>query len=762
MAIAVPAGSSFPPSLQVEWTDKDGTFLREERVQVTAGKLPLVAPAGAEQFRIAGGGFASHTVLLSDVAKRGALAVEPTAIVNISGLRAKEGPGSVFWISPAPSRPATPGFESPRPDPIRERKTSADARHDGVLRLELPAGKYVLALDQGEQFVPAIFPEFEVAPKDSIALTVPDDPGRLLAVLVRDRDSGKPLRGAKVLTDAKAALAERLLQAILQKRAGVSGDDGRLRPGRIPTREVSLTIGAPSRRDATTILRAGREAVTREIRLAPFQTVRVTLTGLPRNESRPVVVAGRCEASKTWMPCRPKQTTKRSLDENDRAVFAAEPGMTRVTLDWGGGREIHRVVEVSPRSEDPDVIEIDIVLSLTRFRGRTLLREDRPIEAAVAAHGSGNNVSQYGETRSSPDGSFDLSVYLPTGRENDVSLWATSESPRGRGHWSPKRPVPLLYAGEDDIVIRVQAGEFRVRLHDRASDDPIAHCRVSARVVGSGGGFYTTIESNDDGVATFSAIGSGTVHFLPRCEGYVQGTGSSFDFEESQQREETLLLDRAKDILLTIVDRNGIPVANAHVQAQDVANYHGDNPHMHANDYYGNVTDLGFSGPDGTMLIPGTQWTSVPFFAVASGKALTVGRFPSVDSCGDGPNCTLTLVMPQPNPFPGLLLRPSPSGRGIVSNNVLFETDGIPIPAPVFREAIAFNGFTREGTFQSTPEGLLCLLPALLADGDYDVLVPGKLDPKAGAPLLRVGRVHIPATERIAITLPDDIRGPND
>ena len=106
-----------------------------------------------------------------------------------------------------------------------------------------------------------------------------------------------------------------------------------------------------------------------------------------------------------------------------------------------------------------------------------------------------------------------------------------------------------------------------------------------------------------------------------------------------------------------------VPVANSHVQAQDVSSYHGDNPHLHVNDYPGNVTDLGFSGPGGKLLVPGALWADLPFFAVAFGKALTVGRFPSMKSCDTGPDCPFTLVMPPPNAFPGLLLRPSPSGQ---------------------------------------------------------------------------------------------------
>src|SRR5450759_3445873 len=212
VTIAAPAGSSLPPSLQIEWTDKDGVFLREERVQVAAGKLSLAAPSEAEQFRIVGGGFASRAVSLSDVAKLGTLSVEPTATVSISGLRTKEGPRSVFWISSASPRPVTPRFASPRPDPIRERKTSAsDFERGGLLRLELPAGKYVLAFDEGERFAPTTFPEFEIAPKASVALAVPEDAGRVLAVLARDRDSGKPLRDVKLVANGKAP-AERLLQ----------------------------------------------------------------------------------------------------------------------------------------------------------------------------------------------------------------------------------------------------------------------------------------------------------------------------------------------------------------------------------------------------------------------------------------------------------------------------------------------------------------------------------------------------------------------
>lgn len=375
------------------------------------------------------------------------------------------------------------------------------------------------------------------------------------------------------------------------------------------------------------------------------------------------------------------------------------------------------------------------------------------------AHGDGNNSSRFGETRSNPDGTFDLSVYVSSGAQGSVGLAATSEAPRGRAFWHPKRPVADDYAGEDRIEIRVRSGEFRIRLRDRKTDEPIAHCRVSARSLSpDGGGFYTTIESDDPGIATFAAIASGSVHFLPHCDGYANGSGTSFQFVEEERREETLLLDRSRDIVLSVMDRGGVPVAGAHVEGPDVANSHADDPFMRINDCFAAV-DIGTTGGDGRLLVKGDLWGDIPFYVVAAGQALAVSRFPSMQGCEEAP-CAASVTLSPPSPFPGLLLRPSPSGQNASSFVTFFETGGVPVPASVIVEALAANGVTRETAFQKTEEGLLCLVPAILADGDYDLVIRSRLDPKTGVRLIPAGRFHLPAARRIEVTTPEGVATP--
>ena len=756
ISVTLPAGASSPASLEVEWTDKDGRPIREERSDVRGGKLLLTVPTAGAGVRVVGGGFSSRAVAISDLPRLGSLTLEPTGVVEVSGLREKEG-GTFLWIAAGPL---------PRPDRVREPRTPYHVRErlaevqSRVARLELPIGKYVLAVDPVDGSEPIVFPEVQVEPRTRANLVRPAENGRSLTLVARDRDSRKPLRNAKVFVDPGGTPSQRLLQTIYQRRSGASAEDGRLKIGRIVSGEVSIAIGAPGRRRSSAVIRAGTEPELRDVLLAPFQRIHVSLVGLPRQEPRPVVKTGRCDAAETWRPCRPREERRQPLEEDSATIRDAEPGVTRVSLDWGDGRELHEVIDVSGRSDDADTIEVPFALAPMRFRGRTVLRGDRPVQSTVSVHGSGNNVSLYGKTDSPADGTFDLSVFVPAAKATDVLLSATTDSPRGRGNWYVKKPAPENYAGEDDIQIRILSGEFRVHLLERKTQTPVPHCRVQVRAVGKDGGLYTSIESDDDGVAVFSGIGSSAVRFVPQCEGYVHGTGENFDFDEGTPREETIFVDRSKDIVLTIVDRNGTPISGAHVQAQDVANYHGDNPHLHVNDYLEQIAEIGTSGPDGKLLVKGADWAEVPFFTIAPGKALTVARFPSMRSCEEAPECSITVALPSPNSFPGILLRAS-AGRPPTSNGVFFELGGIPIPAALFREAIALNGLPRDAAFQISSEGVLCTLPSLLADGDYDVLVRKRFDPKTGSGMLRIGRVRVPATERLTLTLPEDAAGPN-
>jgi hypothetical protein len=82
------------------------------------------------------------------------------------------------------------------------------------------------------------------------------------------------------------------------------------------------------------------------------------------------------------------------------------------------------------------------------------------------------------------------------------------------------------------------------------------------------------------------------------------------------------------------------------------------------------------------------------------------------------------------------------------------------VPSAVLVEALARNGVTRETAFQKTEEGLLCLVPAILGDGDYDLLIRGRFDPKTGILLIPAGRFHLPAARRIEVTTPEGVAIP--
>jgi hypothetical protein len=96
--VAAPDGSQLPESLLIEWLDKEQQPLREERISLNGGKLPLRAPGAADRFRVVGGGFSSAVVALADFPKLGTLSLQPTGRIRISGLRSKEGAATALFV----------------------------------------------------------------------------------------------------------------------------------------------------------------------------------------------------------------------------------------------------------------------------------------------------------------------------------------------------------------------------------------------------------------------------------------------------------------------------------------------------------------------------------------------------------------------------------------------------------------------------------------------------------------------------------------
>lgn len=360
---------------------------------------------------------------------------------------------------------------------------------------------------------------------------------------------------------------------------------------------------------------------------------------------------------------------------------------------------------------------------------------------------------------SSVDGSFDISVLLPDDEDRGPALMATSESPKGRGFWAPSSPPKPTetYQGEDDIQIVVHTGEFRVRLRDRKTEAPIRGCPLSGEIAYSDGMLSQALKSDDEGNVTFSSLQSGSVMFLPQCDGYVKGRQFNYTFAEGEERDETLLLDRAHGITVTFLDSRGAPVAGAHLLGQDVSQSHVAGSLERVGDYFTPALEVGVSDAEGRLSVDGEQWNGVPYFATAPGRALALGRFPSASACESSDECSATVVFEPRNPFPGLLLRPNASGHRGNPKRILVDANGTPIPLPVLQELVSVNGSSEEQMLEPTEDGLVFLLPSLLPAGVYDVSTTSKFDPKTGVSLLPVARITVPASDRVAVTLPDGI-----
>ena len=327
--VLLPPGSSPPAALRVEWLDHEGRVVREEERRLLDKRLQLDAPPSAESFQVVGGGFSSRVSTPAAAVKRGGIVLQATGHLRIGGLPDVD-TVSLFFRDLGSEE--TPDLKEKK---LKRDRGSAEPR----LSLEWPAGHYALGCDAGSAFVPAIFAEIEVRPGETLDLALPDLSGRRLSVVARDRVTKKPLRGARLLAADDATAADRLFVTLLSRRAGETGPDGLLQLGALASRSVALTIGAERKRSAELRLPERSGPGTREVFLAPFQRLEVSLTGLDlkREGKGLVLVAGTCRMRERWMPCTPADVRRQLLDEDGRAVFLdMPPGFARVSLEQNG------------------------------------------------------------------------------------------------------------------------------------------------------------------------------------------------------------------------------------------------------------------------------------------------------------------------------------------------------------------------------------------------------------------------------------------
>ncbi|HSB63630.1 MAG TPA: hypothetical protein VLJ18_05660 [Thermoanaerobaculia bacterium] len=547
----------------------------------------------------------------------------------------------------------------------------------------------------------------------------------------------KPIEGATLVVPSETeSTAEAARRAPLARSVRPTGPDGILRIGVLPRKATTLVVEAKGLRSATLNLPEGFEAGPRDVFLAPFQTLEIAVDGLDvrPDDARPAIQLLRCETEKDR--CDPAKTgsriVRRELGEDSVARIGPLPeGRYRAFLELWGVRGASEFVNVSGRSEDPDVARGNVQVLRRTFRGRVHLTDDTPVEATISAglpfaRGKPPD-SEIGTTHSSPDGSFEISLLLPPGRK--VTLMAESERPAGRGHWFERGP------SLDPVDIVVHVGSVTAMLKERRTEAPIADCKVTAKFMSANGDTtYRMIQSDEKGRITFDGLGTGSVELVPRCKGLAAREPFRLDLAQEDAHEETIWLDKSDEILVRVADSRGAPLPGATIAGLDA---------MNSTRGFISFRKIGTSDPKGELKVPGEEWAGLPFWVYAPGFSLSASRFPVVGGCEGLEVCAAPVALAPPSPFYGLTVRDA-DGKVKSLAELQFWRDGIPIPGMLLAEAA--------GTSAVAP-GEVLFAPQVLEPGDYEVRAVRVNAAGTGVDFPRAGFLHIPSWHPVELAV---------
>ncbi len=557
----------------------------------------------------------------------------------------------------------------------------------------------------------------------------------ILRVLVRsDR---KPIEGATLAAPAGAKSSpEPAPRELLGKKAPATGPDGILRLGALPRKATTLVVEAMGLRSTTLNLPEGFEAGRRDVFLAPLQKLEIAVDGLDvkPEDARPAIQLLRCETEKDRCdPARIKtRMIRRDVGEDSFArVGPLAPGRYRAFLELWGVRGASEFVNVSGRSEDPDVARTTVQVLRRTFRGRVHLKDDTPVEATISAgflfeRGTPQD-SGIGTTHSSPDGSFEISLLLPPGRR--VALMAESEKPAGRGDWFERGP------SLDPVDIVIHVGSVDVVLRERRTESPVADCSVSAKLLMTGGGGrYQTFKSDEKGRIAFDGLSAGSVELVPRCKGLAAREPFRLDLAQEDAHEETIWLDKSDEILVRVTDSRGAPLPGATIAGLDALN---------STRGFISFRKIGTADPKGELKVPGEEWAGLPFWVYAPGFSLSASRFPAVGGCEGLEVCAAPIALAPPAPFYGLTVRDA-DGKVKSLAELQFWRGGIPIPGMLLAEAAGTS---------AAAAGEVLFAPQVLEPGDYEVRAVRVNAAGTGFDFPRAGILHVPTSQPVELAI---------
>lgn len=737
----LPEGARIPERTTIGWLDASGTPLGKSGVRLGSAGVAVTPPKGAVWVQALGPELFSRPSL-TVVRETVELSLLPTGTLRVTGL------------SPSGELPlaylAELGAERSAPASLFEARAASRSK-DGTptVSFRTPVGRYAVAFEDGAARVASRLAEVAIAPAAVTDVTVRVPEGRELVLRAVARESGTPVRGARLGRGAGETPEERALQALLATRAEVSGSDGVVALGQVPADgPLGLRLVADGRRGATVKLPALFEAGRRDVTLAPNQSLEVSVRGLSlrRGDPRPDVSLSRCRSQSTTSSCLAQDPKTLPLPVEGPARFTGVPGgRYQVDLLLPPDRATRADVLISAESDAPDTVSLELPVEEWTLRGTTRLRDGTPVRAEVLAteyvHGLGEGRAS--ETHSREDGSFEIRVVSSTGRQ--IGLEARSDEPKGEsrsGKLLDLRPEEPILEG---LELELDSTGLEIAVRERRTGQPVPGCRVDLSWVGteSSGSSTSLVRTDAKGEVAQYGLAHGVVRVEPRCSSHAAVDPVQVTLPVGEVRRVELLVDRADDLTLTVLDPSARPVPGALVLGLAEPLYW-----FQTWGFSASPSRIGITDARGELTIGGNDWAGKPFFVVAEGRALAIRRFPRPGSCDSKEACGMTVRVEQRSVFAGLAVVRR-KGKPPRSFEVAFSKDGIPIPEEVIQEAARANGaeVLRVGRDPYDEQ-----LPSYFESGTYMVRTYAKgQNPNASPTLQPIGTVTVPLYERLEL-----------
>ncbi|MCL4810637.1 MAG: hypothetical protein KJ062_22995, partial [Thermoanaerobaculia bacterium] len=430
-----------------------------------------------------------------------------------------------------------------------------------------------------------------------------------------------------------------------------------------------------------------------------------------------------------------------ALDRSGRGRLKAAPaGLYRlgVALPGAGRAGSSQLVETSSRSSDPDEVHVALSMREWTIRGR-VVREDgegqkAKVNGSTLVSERRRGVSDALFTAEADEAGWFVASFIA---EEGVrfGLMATSEEPPARGRKAPLVAGPEVEAS--GIEVPLTATGVRVVLTDRQDGRPLANCAVRVSRTRDRRMLEGTTTDRDGQATSFVDFGEEAVRVGAECEGYVRPDEAVVELEEGELARTRLALDASRGLSVRVLGASGSPVGGASVFVLE----HSISTNQPA--YWLEPTLAGVTAEDGRLQLRGDRFGGRPMYVVGPGSGLFVGWLPSAIAARGSEAESIDVALSPPSTSPGVSVVTA-SGRFALPSWILFEKQGIPVPARILFDLARANGLILDSFFTDEES----FLSRYLGPGEYAVsylVHDRKLGALRAVPL---GAMTLPAADR--------------